>query len=42
MEKYNEEMKVKLDMEGNFEFSQSDKDEGIGEDMEEYIDENGM
>ena len=32
---------MKPDTEGNSESSQSDKDEGIGEDMEEYIDENG-
>lgn len=32
---------MKLDTEGHSESSQSDKDEGIGEDMEEYIDENG-
>ena len=41
-EKHTEDKKVKPDTEGNSESSQSDKDEGIGEDMEEYIDENGM
>ena len=40
-EKHNEETKAKPDTEGDSESSQSDKDEGIGEDMEEYIDENG-
>lgn len=33
---------MKPDTEGDSESSQNDKDEGIGEDMEEYIDENGM
>ena len=33
---------MKPDKEIDSESSQSDKDEGIGEDMEEYVDENGM
>ena len=33
---------MKPDKESDSESSQSDKDEGIGEDMEEYVDENGM
>jgi len=37
-----EKKNVKPDTEGDSESSHSDKDEGIGEDMEEYIDENGM
>ena len=41
-EKHTEETKVKPEKERDSESSQSDKDEGIGEDMEEYVDENGM
>jgi len=41
-EKDTEETKVKPETEDGSESSHSDKDEGIGEDMEEYVDENGM
>ena len=41
-EKDTDETKVKPEAEGGSESSNSDKDEGIGEDMEEYVDENGM